>query len=138
MNYLSKSSFDFSNQYISLLTRFSINTIFKIFQNCQKYIARIFLFILQCDVVTSSGDKKPKVFSYNVVFEPNATQEDILQHSGIKNLIEMAVEGFNCTAFCYGQTGSGKTHTLTGPPRLVSKTNQFSFQFSFLSILTFF
>lgn len=77
-------------------------------------------FISQCDAVTSSGDKKPKIFSYNVVFEPSATQEDILQYSGIKNLIEMAVEGFSCTVFCYGQTGSGKTHTLTGPPRLVS------------------
>ncbi|KAL0125156.1 hypothetical protein PUN28_004354 [Cardiocondyla obscurior] len=81
---------------------------------------------IYCDVVTSSGDKKPKVFSYNVVFEPNATQEDILQYSGIKNLIEMAVEGFSCTAFCYGQTGSGKTHTLTGPPRLFEKTDPYS------------
>lgn len=62
---------------------------------------------------------KPKLFSYNVVFEPGATQEDILQYSGIKRLIEMAIEGFNSTVFCYGQTGSGKTHTLTGPPQLV-------------------
>ncbi|KYM97872.1 Kinesin-like protein KIF12 [Cyphomyrmex costatus] len=81
---------------------------------------------IYCDAVTSSGDKKPKVFSYNVVFEPNATQEDILQYSGIKNLIEMAVEGFSCTAFCYGQTGSGKTHTLTGPPRLFDKMDPYS------------
>ncbi|XP_071645157.1 kinesin-like protein KIF12 isoform X1 [Temnothorax longispinosus] len=81
---------------------------------------------IYCDAVTSSGDKKPKVFSYNVVFEPNATQEDILQYSGIKNLIEMAVEGFSCTAFCYGQTGSGKTHTLTGPPRLFEKMDPYS------------
>ncbi|KAL9913724.1 kinesin-like protein at 54D isoform 1-T1 [Glossina fuscipes fuscipes] len=59
-----------------------------------------------------------KVFTYNVVFEPGATQEDILDYSGIKRIIEMAIEGFSCTAFCYGQTGSGKTHTLTGPPDL--------------------
>uniref|UniRef100_T1GLU6 Kinesin motor domain-containing protein n=1 Tax=Megaselia scalaris TaxID=36166 RepID=T1GLU6_MEGSC len=59
-----------------------------------------------------------RVFTYNVVFEPGATQEDIVDYSGIKRLIEMAVEGFSCTAFCYGQTGSGKTHTLTGPPNL--------------------
>lgn len=39
----------------------------------------------------------------------------------MKRLIEMAIEGFNTTAFCYGQTGSGKTHTLTGPPELVIK-----------------
>ncbi|KAJ2949321.1 hypothetical protein O0L34_g6274 [Tuta absoluta] len=63
--------------------------------------------------------QKAKVFSYNVVFEPAATQEDVLEYSGIKRLLEMAVEGFSCTAFCYGQTGSGKTHTLTGPPGLV-------------------
>ncbi|EZA49317.1 Kinesin-like protein KIF12 [Ooceraea biroi] len=81
---------------------------------------------IYCDAVSSSGDKKPKVFSYNVVFEPNATQEDILQYSGIKNLIEMAVEGFSCTAFCYGQTGSGKTHTLTGPPRLFERMDPYS------------
>lgn len=53
------------------------------------------------------------------MFEPAATQEDVLQFSGVKRLIDMAVEGFRCTAFCYGQTGSGKTHTLTGPPGLV-------------------
>lgn len=47
-------------------------------------------------------------------------QEDVLEYSGIKRLLEMAVEGFSCTVFCYGQTGSGKTHTLTGPPGLVS------------------
>lgn len=65
--------------------------------------------------------KSSKVFSYNVVFEPGATQEDVFQFSGIKRLVEMAVEGFSTTVFCYGQTGSGKTHTLTGPPGLVSK-----------------
>ncbi|XP_044268869.1 kinesin-like protein KIF12 isoform X2 [Tribolium madens] len=65
-----------------------------------------------------SGGQKPKLFSYNVVFEPAATQEDVLQFSGMKRLIEMALEGFRCTCFCYGQTGSGKTHTLTGPPGL--------------------
>lgn len=73
---------------------------------------------IQCENLPNS-DKKTKLFSYNVVFEPVASQEDILQYSGIKKLIEMAVEGFSCTAFCYGQTGSGKTHTLTGPPGLV-------------------
>lgn len=53
------------------------------------------------------------------MFEPGASQSDVLEYSGIKRIIEMAIEGFSCTAFCYGQTGSGKTHTLTGPPELV-------------------
>ncbi|XP_068633105.1 kinesin-like protein KIF12 [Battus philenor] len=69
---------------------------------------------------TAAGQKH-KVFSYNVVFEPAASQEDVLEYSGVKRLLEMAVEGFSCTVFCYGQTGSGKTHTLTGPPGLVEK-----------------
>ncbi|XP_069941564.1 kinesin-like protein KIF12 isoform X4 [Cherax quadricarinatus] len=70
------------------------------------------------DGVNGQVTQKPKVFSYNVVFEPEATQEDILEHSGIKRLLDMAIDGFSCTVFCYGQTGSGKTHTLTGPPHL--------------------
>ena len=59
---------------------------------------------------------KLRVFSYNVVFETGATQEDVLQFSGIQRLIEVAVEVSSTTAFCYGQTENGKTHTLTGPP----------------------
>ncbi len=61
------------------------------------------------------------------MFEPGASQDDVLQYSGIKRIIEMAIEGFSCTAFCYGQTGSGKTHTLTGPPDLVNE-NQLRIQ----------
>ena len=70
---------------------------------------------------TSNNAGKLKPFTFNVVFEPEAKQEDILEHSGIKRLIDMAIEGFSTTCFCYGQTGSGKTHTLTGPPFLVCK-----------------
>ncbi|XP_015784354.1 kinesin-like protein KIF12 isoform X2 [Tetranychus urticae] len=53
-------------------------------------------------------------FTFNVVFEPEATQEEIFEHSGVKRLIDMALEGFACTIFAYGQTGSGKTFTLCG------------------------
>ncbi|KZC13333.1 PREDICTED: kinesin-like protein KIF12 [Dufourea novaeangliae] len=81
---------------------------------------------IYCEGTPTIGDKKGKLFSYNVVFEPTATQEDILQFSGVKKLIEMAVEGFNCTAFCYGQTGSGKSHTLTGPPGMFERMNSYS------------
>ncbi|XP_011306282.1 kinesin-like protein KIF12 isoform X2 [Fopius arisanus] len=80
---------------------------------------------IQCEVFVGI-DRKPRLFSYNVVFEPAASQEDILQYSGMKKLIEMAVEGFSCTVFCYGQTGSGKTHTLTGPPGLFANMNPYS------------
>ncbi|KAK8383348.1 hypothetical protein O3P69_011669 [Scylla paramamosain] len=53
--------------------------------------------------------------------------EDVLAHSGVKRLLDMAIDGFSCTVFCYGQTGSGKTHTLTGPPHLFDNgTSMFS------------
>ena len=71
----------------------------------------------------SGENAKLKPFTFNVVFEPEATQEDIVEHSGIKRLVDMAVDGFSTTVFCYGQTGSGKTHTLTGPPHLVRLIN---------------
>ncbi|XP_072156923.1 kinesin-like protein KIF12 isoform X2 [Bemisia tabaci] len=70
---------------------------------------------------TDGNGPKTKQFAYNIVFEPGATQSDVLMYSGMTKLIQMAVEGFSTTAFCYGQTGSGKTHTLTGPPKLFEK-----------------
>ena len=72
------------------------------------------------DGINGQVIQKPKVFTYNVVFEPEAIQDDIIEHSGVKRLLDMALDGFSSTVFCYGQTGSGKTHTLTGPPHLVS------------------
>ncbi|KAA0191626.1 hypothetical protein HAZT_HAZT002275 [Hyalella azteca] len=73
------------------------------------------------DGVNGQVIQKPKMFTYNVVFEMEAVQADILEHSGITRVLDMALDGFSCTVFCYGQTGSGKTHTLTGPPHLFDK-----------------
>ncbi|XP_072164401.1 uncharacterized protein [Diadema setosum] len=64
------------------------------------------------------GDKN-KQFTFNHVFPGEATQQDVLEECGIKKMVDMAVEGYACTAFAYGQTGSGKTYTITGPPRAV-------------------
>ena len=82
------------------------------------------------DGVNGQMIQKPKMFTYNVVFEEEALQADILEHSGIAKLLEMALDGFSCTVFCYGQTGSGKTHTLTGPPYLVSSNYIINFKSS--------
>ncbi|XP_065202233.1 kinesin-like protein KIF12 isoform X2 [Planococcus citri] len=73
------------------------------------------------NIYTGGNGPKSKLFSFNVVFEPGATQNDVFNFCGIKKLINMALEGYNTTCFCYGQTGSGKTHTLTGPPGLFFK-----------------
>ncbi|XP_067665251.1 kinesin-like protein KIF12 [Haliotis asinina] len=56
-------------------------------------------------------------FYFNAVFEPDASQEDLFEHSGITRLVDMALSGYACTALAFGQTGSGKTHTMTGPPQ---------------------
>lgn len=92
---------------------------------------------MQCEGIPGGpgGGQKPKLFGYNVVFEPGASQADVVEYSGIKRIIEMAIEGFSCTAFCYGQTGSGKTHTLTGPPELVRQKNQHNSLLNFIAMM---
>ncbi|KAL8613977.1 hypothetical protein ACOMHN_023212 [Nucella lapillus] len=68
----------------------------------------------QCEVDNSIGAQRG--FQFNVVFEPDAVQDDVFENSGIKKLVDSATSGYTCTAFAFGQTGSGKTHTMTGPP----------------------
>ncbi|OTF75463.1 hypothetical protein BLA29_014492, partial [Euroglyphus maynei] len=60
-------------------------------------------------------------FAFNVVFEPEASQEQVFEHCGVKRLIDMALDGFACTVFAYGQTSTGKTYTLTGNAFQVSR-----------------
>ncbi|XP_055957689.1 kinesin-like protein KIF12 [Patella vulgata] len=55
-------------------------------------------------------------FTFNAVFEPDASQEELFENCGITRLVDMALSGYACTALAFGQTGSGKTHTMTGPP----------------------
>jgi len=38
------------------------------------------------------GKEALKPFTFNVVFEPEATQEDVLEHSGMKRLIDMGID----------------------------------------------
>ncbi|XP_031560241.1 kinesin-like protein KIF12 [Actinia tenebrosa] len=59
------------------------------------------------------GQVKP--FTFNAVFDGATSQAEMFEQCGIKNLINMALEGYSCTAFAFGQTGSGKTYTITGP-----------------------
>ncbi|XP_053864337.1 kinesin-like protein KIF12 isoform X3 [Malaclemys terrapin pileata] len=54
-------------------------------------------------------------FRLGAVFDAGTSQEGVFEGSGMKRLIELAANGFSCTAFAFGQTGSGKTYTLMGP-----------------------
>lgn len=56
-----------------------------------------------------------KPFTFNTIFDDRASQNQVFEECGIRDLIEKALDGFSCTVFAFGQTGSGKTHTITGP-----------------------
>ena len=65
-------------------------------------------------LVTSKAEH-PKSFTFHRVLAPGGSQENMFEGSGVKHLLDSALEGYACTAFAFGQTGSGKTHTMTGP-----------------------
>jgi kinesin family member 12 len=45
---------------------------------------------------------------------PAASQEAFFDASGVRHLIDRALDGVNGSVFAYGQTGSGKTFSMSG------------------------
>ncbi|NXE28191.1 KIF12 protein, partial [Ardeotis kori] len=62
-----------------------------------------------------SAARHDATFGFSAVFDAGASQEAVFEGSGMRQLVELAIEGFSCTVFAFGQTGSGKTYTLMGP-----------------------
>ncbi|XP_005995136.1 kinesin-like protein KIF18A isoform X2 [Latimeria chalumnae] len=63
----------------------------------------------------SKRQNKDLKFVFDGVFDENATQLDIFEHT-TKTIIDGFLNGYNCTVLAYGATGAGKTHTMLGLP----------------------
>jgi kinesin family protein 5 len=61
----------------------------------------------------SSREKNIYRFSFDRIFPPSSTQEDIYSF-GVKEIIDSVLNGYNGTVLAYGQTSSGKTYTMQG------------------------
>jgi len=72
--------------------------------------------VLLPDDVDFAGSSRQTVkkFSLDGCLPSRTTQEEVFNSSGVKSLLDSALEGFSATVFAYGQTGSGKTYTMAG------------------------
>ena len=57
-----------------------------------------------------SSRPRPHLFTFDHVFDPNCTQEDVFQQLA-KDTVKDVLRGYNGSIFAYGQTGSGKVPT---------------------------
>ncbi|KAI8893164.1 P-loop containing nucleoside triphosphate hydrolase protein [Globomyces pollinis-pini] len=64
----------------------------------------------------NASDATTKTFSFDKVFGPNVSQQQVFDDV-VSGMLSEVLLGYNCTIFAYGQTGAGKTHTMEGDLR---------------------
>lgn len=62
----------------------------------------------------SANSKHPLQTTFDHVFSPEISENQIIFEKMVKNLVDGAIEGLNGTTIAYGQTSSGKTYTMLG------------------------
>ena len=63
-------------------------------------------------VLINEGNKIPKMFEFDYVFDEGSSQEDIYEEVSL--LIQSMIHGNNICIMSYGQTCTGKTYTIQG------------------------
>lgn len=63
--------------------------------------------------IVDDSDIGRKAYTFDKVFGPVASNTDV--YTGVaRQVVMMALQGYNGTVFAYGQTGSGKTYSMLG------------------------
>lgn len=72
--------------------------------------------VLNSTSESATGQERKETwnFSFDRVFEPQCTQEEVFEE--ISQLAQSCTDGYNVCIFAYGQTGSGKSFTMEGGP----------------------
>ncbi|KAH9004537.1 kinesin-domain-containing protein [Lactarius hatsudake] len=70
--------------------------------------------VLKSTSESATGQERKETwnFSFDRVFEPQCTQEEVFEE--ISQLAQSCTDGYNVCIFAYGQTGSGKSFTMEG------------------------
>lgn len=59
----------------------------------------------ETDDILRANRSREKHYVFDMVFNPDATQEDMYRLVEEKNMIDNVLSGFNCAVFAYGATG---------------------------------